>query len=212
MAYPTVSAPYGFKPINSVDGKPYAGATRQLLISANSDPLFYGDLVCLLDTADAGTGARLARISAVYGTPYAVGVFVGCTYTNPTTKQPTWSQSWPGATAAPDAVAYVVDDPMALFQVVVTAALIPSGDEVSSASYGYIGVNVSPVLSYNGDAGNTNTGDSYMSVTTLSAGSTFGIRVIDVVPATKTASGYPELLVKIQPHAYVSDHSGTAPV
>jgi hypothetical protein len=28
MAYPTVSAPYGFQAINRVDGMPYAGATR----------------------------------------------------------------------------------------------------------------------------------------------------------------------------------------
>ena len=32
MAYPTVSAPYGFQPINRVDGMPYAGATRQYQI------------------------------------------------------------------------------------------------------------------------------------------------------------------------------------
>ena len=35
MAYPTVSAPYGFQPINSVDGKPYAGAIRQIPITAS---------------------------------------------------------------------------------------------------------------------------------------------------------------------------------
>jgi hypothetical protein len=29
MAFPTVSAPYGFKPINRFDGMPYAGATNQ---------------------------------------------------------------------------------------------------------------------------------------------------------------------------------------
>jgi hypothetical protein len=28
MAFPTVSAPYGFKPINRFDGMPYAGATN----------------------------------------------------------------------------------------------------------------------------------------------------------------------------------------
>ena len=29
MAYPTVSAPYGLKPINLYGGTPFAGATRQ---------------------------------------------------------------------------------------------------------------------------------------------------------------------------------------
>jgi len=35
MAYPTVSAPYGFQPINRVDGMPYAGAIRQIPITAS---------------------------------------------------------------------------------------------------------------------------------------------------------------------------------
>ena len=35
MAYPTVSAPYGLKPINSIDGKPYAGAFRQIPVAAS---------------------------------------------------------------------------------------------------------------------------------------------------------------------------------
>jgi len=34
MAYPTVSAPYGFKPINSIGGTPYAGSTRQVPVMA----------------------------------------------------------------------------------------------------------------------------------------------------------------------------------
>ena len=34
MAYPTVSAPYGLKPINRIDGLPYAGATQQLTIAS----------------------------------------------------------------------------------------------------------------------------------------------------------------------------------
>ena len=34
MAYPTVSAPYGLKPVNRVDGLPYAGAIRQIPIAA----------------------------------------------------------------------------------------------------------------------------------------------------------------------------------
>ena len=35
MAFPTVSAPYGFKPINRLDGLPYAGATRQYPVTVS---------------------------------------------------------------------------------------------------------------------------------------------------------------------------------
>ena len=33
MAYPTVSAPYGLKPINLIGGQVFAGATRQIVIA-----------------------------------------------------------------------------------------------------------------------------------------------------------------------------------
>ena len=46
MAYPTVSAPYGFHPINRVDGTPYAGQTRLIPIASTyNTAIFYGDLV-----------------------------------------------------------------------------------------------------------------------------------------------------------------------
>ena len=46
MAYPTVSAPYGLKPINSIDGKPYAGAFRQIPVAASfGTAIFFGDTV-----------------------------------------------------------------------------------------------------------------------------------------------------------------------
>jgi hypothetical protein len=211
MAYPTVSAPYGLRPVSSVDGKPYAGATRQLRIALGDDglggytaePIFYGDLV-YFNTPDPITGARLIRWNTPYNA-YPVGVFVGCTYTNPVTKQPTWSQYWPGPLVAPDAVAYVIDDPMALFKVVYINVAGEGGllnDVVASAPASVIGVNVTIATTFNNVAGNTNTGDSYMAVFALEGDGISSVRVIDVVPETKTDSGYPELLVKIQPHQY----------
>ena len=46
MAYPTVSAPYGLKPVNRVDGLPYAGAIRQIPVAASfATAIFNGDTV-----------------------------------------------------------------------------------------------------------------------------------------------------------------------
>ena len=39
MAYPTVSAPYGFKPVNRIDGMPYAGQTRLIPIASDTTRL-----------------------------------------------------------------------------------------------------------------------------------------------------------------------------
>lgn len=215
MAYPAVPAPYGLKPVNSVDGKPYAGATRQLGIAIDeltpgtpASPIFYGDVVAL-GSADAVSGYRVRRVASSYDK--VVGVFVGCTFTNPFTKQPTWSQYWPGAGAATDAVAYIVDDPMALFQVAVTQNVEGEEYVMSAVGYAAIGTNKALHLGF-GDGtpgafqeGNTNTGDSYMSASDVSVtggSGQFSLRVIDVVPASKTASGYPEILVKLNPQAY----------
>ena len=46
----------------------------------------------------------------------AVRICMGCSYTDPTTKQKTFSQFWPASNAATDAMAYVLDDPFGVFQ------------------------------------------------------------------------------------------------
>lgn len=35
MAYPTVDAPYGLKPVNLIGGQVFAGSTRQIKIASN---------------------------------------------------------------------------------------------------------------------------------------------------------------------------------
>ena len=64
MAYPTVSAPYGFQPINSVDGKPYAGAIRQYpMTTGTSTAIYYGDVVKLVSggTISKSTVTEIGR-------------------------------------------------------------------------------------------------------------------------------------------------------
>ena len=53
MAYPTVSAPYGLKPVNLIGGQVYAGSTRLIPIASGyATDIFYGDVVKL---ASSGT-------------------------------------------------------------------------------------------------------------------------------------------------------------
>ena len=73
MAYPTVSAPYGLKPVNRLDGMPYAGATRQVAIaSAYGSNIFNGDLV-QIDTNGQCIVSAVTNDTNVY----VVGVFLG---------------------------------------------------------------------------------------------------------------------------------------
>ena len=180
MAYPTVSAPYGFKPINSVDGKPYAGATRQYAIEG-TDSIYFGDLVKLVQ------GEVLPFDGTDSGFP--LGVFVGAQYTN-SMGQTIQGQYYPSGSA--NGIAYVVVDSQAAYQVAVT----DSGSVVDDATtIAAIGANMEVVLG----TGDATTGNSGMSVLVGSEtdAAAFPIRVVDVVPATQTATGYPELVVKI---------------
>jgi len=190
MAYPTVSAPYGLKPINRIDGLPYAGATRKFAIANTAPAIYYGDLVQL-------SAGKVTRITSATPTGM-VGVFLGCTYTNPTTKQPTYAQYWPANSAITDAQAIVVDDPMAAFKIVVTDA---NSVVVNTTTIVSIGYNISLDL---GSGGSTTTGDSTMSALAGSEDTvnTLPLRVIDVVPDTATSTGYPEIIVKINLHQY----------
>jgi hypothetical protein len=99
MAYPSVTAPYGLVPINSVDGKPYAGATRQLPIdSAYNTAIFNGDIVAIVD---GGTIAKsgVTDDSTTTAANYTYGVFVGVQYVN-SQGQTVQAQYYPGNAAA----------------------------------------------------------------------------------------------------------------
>ena len=191
MAYPTVNAPYGFEPINRIDGMPYAGATRLIPIASTYNTAIYaGDLVSVVA---AGTIEKFTGTTT--GSP--VGVFMGVQYVN-SLDQFTPAQYYPG-TSVTEAYAIVVDDPMAAFKVAVT-----NGSSVmSSAAQAAVGSNMS-VLAGTGDA---ITGNSGASVLAGSEATTAGlvVRVIATVDQTKTAADtFVELVVKINLHQYTN--------
>jgi len=167
MAYPTVSAPYGFKPVNRLDGLPYSGATRKLPIAnAYAQNIFYGDVVQL----SSGTVVRSSMSAASSpGTAVAgtLGIFLGCSYTSPSTGQKLFAQYYPASTAANDIEAIVVDDPRALMKVVVTTqgtSLANSGTTVGYLNPYYVGSNLYMIGGAGGVTGSTTTGNSAQSV------------------------------------------------
>ena len=188
MAYPTVSAPYGLKPVNLIGGQVFAGQTRQIKIaSAYNTDIFYGDVVRI---SSDGVIVKETGTSTVTATG-VVGVFLGCSYTNPTTKQPLQAQYWPAGTVASDAVAYVADDPDQLFKV----AAVSSGSTIAFYGQTVIGNNAALVQ----NSGSTNTGDSAVALNGASAATTASLplRIIAGVPDTANASGnFCEFIVK----------------
>jgi len=147
MAYPVIDAPYGLKPINLIGGQVFAGSTREYaIVNGYSTNIFYGDCVALVR-------GNLERISVSTGTVGTlVGIFLGCSYTNPTTKQKTFSQYYPASTAAGDIVGIVCDDPDTVFKAVVCSATTV----IASGARAMIGQNLAMI----NNTGSTSTGNS----------------------------------------------------
>jgi hypothetical protein len=180
MAYPVVNAPYGLLPQNLIGGQVFAGSTRMYSIQYGyATDIFYGDFVVL----SRGFATR-ASVSTGTSLNQTVGIFLGCTYTNPTTKQKLFSQYWPASTAAGDCQAYILDDPDAVFKAVVCS----SGTTVASGALAMIGTNLSAI----NNTGSVNTGNSANAVLAPSdtpVTTTLPLRMIGVVPDTAVSLG-----------------------
>lgn len=188
MAYPTVSAPYGLKPVNLIGGQVFAGSTRLMQIASGyATNIFYGDLVKRISdgTIEKDTGTTTA-------TP--TGIFLGVQFTNGSTGQVQQQQFYPASQSIKSGTqifAVVADDPDTLFQVaVVSGTTVISGVGISA-----IGNNATLVQ----NAGSTITGNSAVAILDSTATTnTLPIRIIDVVRDTATAAdNFPEVIVKI---------------
>jgi hypothetical protein len=180
MAYPEIAAPYGLKPINLIGGQVFAGATREYAIPYGyATDIFYGDIIGL----SRGNVERLSVSTGTVGT--VTGVFLGCSYTNPTTKQRQFAQYWPGGTTAGDAVAIVCEDPDQVFKAVICS----SGTTVASGARAMIGQNLAMI----NNTGNINTGDSKNAILapndTPATTAALPLRVLAVVPDTVVSLG-----------------------
>lgn len=188
MAYPTVSAPYGLKPVNLIGGQVFAGSTRLMQIASGyATDIFYGDLVKRISdgTIQKDTGTATA-------TPN--GIFLGVQFTNGSTGQVQQQQFYPASQAIKSGTlifAVVADDPDTLFQVaVVSGTTVISGVGITA-----IGNNATLVQ----NAGSTTSGNSAVAILDSTATTnTLPIRIIDVVRDTATAAdNFPEVIVKI---------------
>jgi hypothetical protein len=189
MAYPTVSAPYGLKPINLIGGQVFAGSTRLMEIASGYNTnIFYGDFVkrVIGGTIQKDTGTTA-------NTP--CGVFLGVSFTNASTGQVQQQQFYPASQAIATGTkifAVVCDDPDTLFQVAVCSA----GTTMATVTLAAVGTNMSILAT----AGSTATGNSSYSVLSTSPAltATFPVRVIDIVRDTATSgTTYSEVIVKI---------------
>ncbi len=177
----TTAAPYGLRPVNLIGGQPYAGSTRLIKIASGATAMYFGQPVTILDT---GTVSPATVTTSVPATG-VVGVFVGCTYTDPNLNIPVYKQYWPSV-AVSDAFAYVVDDPDIVMQV-------QADDTIAQTA---LGANIS----LNAFSGSTSTGNSTTSadVAGINVTATLPLRIVGFVNGPDSAVGdtYTDILVK----------------
>jgi hypothetical protein len=161
------------------------------IASGYNTGIFYGDVVYRLSD---GTIAKETGTSTIHTTG-VVGVFLGCSYVNTATNQPTFSQYFPANTTVTSGFisAFVADDPDQLFQV----AVVSGTTVIAGFQYTNIGTNTELVQ----NAGVTASGNSQVAVLQASATTkTLPMRIVDVVPDTAyITSGttyYAEAIVK----------------
>jgi hypothetical protein len=179
--------PTGFLPVNLLGGRVYSGATRSIPIASGyAQNIGFGDLVTVssdgvITRVDTASGAKVAFAAA------PVGIFVGCSYTDPTLKYKLFDQNWTSGTVASDAVAVVVDDPDAVFEVTLTNG---SGTQytASAATQSNVGNNIGyyqPATFVNAGGNSTVSGNLASANTT----STLPLRIIAVVPESALSDG-----------------------
>lgn len=106
-----LDASFGMKPVRMMGGSPYSGGQSRYRIAANyGTSIFQGDMVMQV------TGGTV-EIHADGGTVPIVGVFNGCTYTDPTSGEQVFSNYYPASTNASDIIAFIVDDPNVVFEI-----------------------------------------------------------------------------------------------
>ena len=198
----STAAPYGFRPVNELNGLPYAGATRQFLINpaGYNTNIFYGNVVALV----GGYLQNVTTIGGAGGDAFpagVIGVFVGCSYVN-AQGQVIFAQYYPANYAAPNGTsitAYVVDDDRAVFQVQADSA-------VTQAE---LGQNVQLATAQTTSTGSTLTGNSNIAVSGAAAATaSYPFRIVGFAQGPNQAVGdaKTDILVKFNQgiHSYTN--------
>ncbi len=189
-------AAFGLRPIGRVGGTPYTGGQSRYRIAANyGTAIFQGDMVMQV------TGGTV-EIHADGGTVPIVGVFNGCQYTDPTTGEQKFSNYYPASTNASDLIAFIIDDPMVIFEIQADAAF-PIADLFGNFDVVYT------------SAGSTTTGisGSELKVTDGGTATTLSLKAIDISEDPENsdvASANTNVKVVIQNHIFGVKGAGLA--
>ena len=193
----TTASPYGLKAVNHIGGTPYAGSTRLLPIASGyATNIYNGSVVAIVAAGTVEIVTDLGNNADAFHAG-VIGVFVGCTYTDPNLGTVVFRNNWPTGTVASDAQAYIVDDPDVIFMAQADGA-------VTQADLGQ-NTNFAAVQSTTtGDTTNGNSNSAVSSTTATTA--TIAFRIVDFVdsPTSTVGDAFTDLLIKFNAgiHSY----------
>ena len=188
------ATPYGLRPINRIDGMPYAGATQTFLIdpAGEATNIFYGQVVIIgadgylaISTA---TGADITTNNLGGSGIGAIGVFVGCQYVN-TQGQVINAQYYPSGTTGV-VTAKVITDPSVAFQ----AQLDGSGAQT------VLGTNTFFAAVQSTSTGSTKTGNSTSALESTVQTTAAAFRIVGF--ASTPGDAFTDVFVKFNPSAH----------
>lgn len=204
----TTLAPYGLRPINLLGGQSYAGSTRLYAISPSyATSIQFGDPVLIINSGSTAAALRgylgrfnttttAATITSTGGGFGFVGVFVGCTFTDPVYGK-VFRQNYGASNSATDIQAYVVDDPDALFQ-------IQADDTLALTA---LGCNAALIQTVAGSSGvNINSGVA-LDASSVATTNTLPLRIVDFVTV---GDAYTDVIVRINTHFHRTGNTGSA--
>jgi len=193
----TTASPYGLKAVNHIGGTPYAGSTRLLPIASGYGTNIYnGSVVAIVAAGTVEIVTDLGDNADAFPAG-VIGVFVGCTYTDPNLGTVVFRNNWPTGTVADDAQAYIVDDPDVIFMAQADGAVTQAD----------LGQNTNFAAVQATDTGDTTTGNSNSAVSSTTATTaTIAFRIVDFVdsPTSTVGDAFTDLLIKFNAgiHSY----------
>lgn len=188
----TSATPYGLVPVKRSDGMPYNGAIGEYRVQSGYATALYNGMPVQY-TGGYITACSAGNMGTTAAPDEYIGVFMGCSYTDPTTGTKVWRQYLPASTSASDIVAFVADDPNLVFKV-----------QANSTAYNALAA-IGTCLALSGaTGGSTVTGNSSIALDTdgtPAAGPTLPFKVVglsgDPTNVNAATGSYLDVLVTV---------------
>jgi hypothetical protein len=182
-----IDGAFGLKPVRRLGGVANFTANEYVIASGATGPIYQGSPVIM----DAAGGGDI--IVAAAGATDIVGVFGGCSYTDPTSGKPVFSNYYPGSIAASDIVAQIYDDPKQVFE-------IQCDGTIAQAS---VGANADMTSI---DSGSSTTGKSSAEISATTASGTAQLRIIGM---SKDPDNDDQTAANGNVYVYINEHAYT---